>query len=63
MEIPVLKKGRYLSLTIDDYMKDLHGIANPFRELLAQPGLAPQGYCVEWYLSQKEVQCMIWLED
>lgn len=63
MNTLVLKKGRYISLTIHDYMKDLPGIGKAFGELLAQPGLDPQGYCVEWYLSQKEVQCMVRLED
>jgi predicted transcriptional regulator YdeE len=55
----VLKKGRYLSLTVNDYMKDIPGIGKAFQEILAQPGLDPQGYCVEWYLSDKDVQCMV----
>jgi hypothetical protein len=54
-----LKKGRYVSLLVKDFMKDISGIEKAFNQLLAYPGLDPQGYCVELYLSQKDVQCMI----
>ena len=59
----VLKKGRYISLTIHDYMKDISAIERAFKELLSHPGLNPQGYCVEWYLNERDVQCMIPLKE
>ena len=59
----VLKKGKYISLMINDYMKDIQSIGRAFKELLAYPGLDPQGYCVEWYLSDKDVRCMIRLKQ
>lgn len=62
-ETMILKKGRYISSTIHDYMKDIPSIGATFQQLLSSPGLAPQGYCVEWYISDKEVKCMIRLED
>jgi hypothetical protein len=62
-ETVVLKKGKYISTVIHDYMKDLPSIGRAFEQLLAQPGLDPQGYCVEWYVSQTEVNCMIRLEE
>jgi hypothetical protein len=58
----VLKKGNYNCVTLHDYMKDLSGIGKAFQELLLQPGLDPNGYCVEWYVSDKEVKCMIRME-
>ena len=54
-----LKKGNYICLTINDYMKDIPGIGKAFNELLSHPGLDPNGYCVEWYLNNKDVKCMI----
>jgi hypothetical protein len=54
-----LNKGRYLCITVHDYMKDLLGIGKAFQQLLQQPGLDPQGYCVEWYMDDKGVTCMI----
>ncbi|NBA86482.1 transcriptional regulator [Emticicia sp. CRIBPO] len=59
----VLKKGRYISLTIEDFMKDVQSVGRAFRELLEQPGIDPQGYCVELYYNEKDVKCMIRLED
>lgn len=59
----VLKNGKYICIEIHDYMKDLQGIGNAFQQLLAQPGLDREGCCVEWYVSDKEVKCMIRLEN
>ncbi|MEJ7587400.1 MAG: hypothetical protein WKI04_07550 [Ferruginibacter sp.] len=58
----VLEKGKYISLTINDYNQDLQNIERSFKKLLEYPGLDPAGYCVEWYLDDKEVKCMIRLE-
>lgn len=59
----VLKKGNYISLEVTDYMKDIQSISRAFEILLEHPGLDPQGYCVEWYLDNKDVKCMIRLEE
>ena len=58
----VLKKGKYISTIIHDYMRKPSGIGDTFRELLAVPNIDPEGYCIEWYLSQKDVQCMVRLK-
>ncbi len=55
----VLKKGSYLCITIKDFMKDLAAIGLAFQTLLSQPGLDPEGYCVEEYFNDKDVRCMI----
>ena len=59
----VLKKGKYISQTGYDFMKDLQLIGKTFRELLLHPGLDPNGYCVEWYTDNKNVKCMIRLAE
>ncbi|MGZ3749781.1 MAG: transcriptional regulator [Mucilaginibacter sp.] len=58
----IIKKGNYISLTIHDYMNNLMQIGCSFRDLLAHPGLDPDGYCVEWYLNDKEMKCMVRLD-
>lgn len=59
----ILKKGKYLTLMLTDYMKDVQSIKRAFDQLLDQPGLDPQGYCIEWYLNGgKDMKCMIRLE-
>jgi hypothetical protein len=59
LDTVVLKKGKYICLTVRNYMKDEQSIGNAFKVLLASPGLDPQGYCVEWYFNETDVKCMI----
>jgi len=63
LEIITIKKGNYVSATLHDYMKDLPAIGNTFQQMIARPDIDPKGYCVEWYLSDKDVQCMVRLQD
>lgn len=58
-----VKKGNYISILVNDFHRDLQGIDRAFKMLLEQPGLDPQGYCVEWYMTQTSVRCMIRLQD
>ena len=59
----ILKKGNYISLTINNYMKDIPAIGEAFKLLLSNRDIDPQAYCVEWYLSDKDVKCMVRLKD
>lgn len=59
LESLVIRKGNYISLTINNFVEDLLSIKRAFKKLLSYPGLDPQGYCVEWYLSSQDVKCMI----
>lgn len=59
----ILKKGKYISLMVFDYMKDLSSIDKAFQQLLSSPNLDPEGYCVEWYLTDKDLRCMIRLAE
>lgn len=63
LETLILRKGNYIAITIEDFMSDVDSIGKAFQELLEQPGLDPQGYCVEHYYRDKDVRCMIRLED
>ena len=55
----VIKKGFYLSVFLKDYQQNIQNIPNIFQALLATPNLDPEGYCVEWYISQKDMRCMV----
>ena len=63
LESFIIKKGRYISLTISGYMNDEQAIGKAFQKLLSYPELDPNGYCIEWYLNDDDVRCMIRLED
>jgi hypothetical protein len=58
-ETLVIRQGNYISIVLYNFMQDALSIGNAFRQLLAQPGLDPEGYCVECYLSDKDVRCMV----
>ena len=58
----IIPKGEYISTIVLNYPKELQAISKAFDKLLTHPGLDPNGYCVEWYLNEKDVQCMIRLK-
>ena len=57
-----IEKGKYICLTISNYMKDLESIGKAFEELTANPDIDPNGYCIEWYYNETDVNCMIRLK-
>jgi hypothetical protein len=63
LETIIIKKGNYISKTLHDYMRDLPAIGTTFQQMIARPDIDPESYCVEWYLSDKDVQCMVRLKD
>lgn len=42
-----IKSGKYICLTINDFMKDIQGIDRSFKKLLSHSALDPNGYCIE----------------
>jgi predicted transcriptional regulator YdeE len=60
----IIKKGNYICLTVNDFREDIRSIDKAFKQLLKEPDLDPEGYCVEWYDTEKEaVKCMIRLDE
>ena len=55
----VIVKGEYISLIVKDFRKDVASIDKAFNSLISQQGIDPEGYCIEWYLGDNDVQCMI----
>ena len=55
----VIESGQYISLLIENYVSDVSAIVKAFQLLMAYPGIDPQGYCIEWYLNEKDVMCMV----
>jgi hypothetical protein len=64
LPIFTIKKGSYICELVKDFMKDIPAIGRTFQQLLADPRLDPQGYCLEVYhKNQKDVQCLVKLKD
>jgi predicted transcriptional regulator YdeE len=59
LETFIVKKGAYASIIVPDYMNENSAIGEAFQKLLKHPQLDPQGFCLEWYLSKTDVQCMV----
>lgn len=59
LETITIKSGKYLSITVTDFMKDLPAVGKAFQELLAQPDIDMEGYCVEMYPNQTDIKCMV----
>ena len=59
----IIKRGQYISQTVKDYMKAPQNIGLTFQELTSSPDIDPNGYCVEWYLDQNDVRCMVRLDQ
>ena len=55
----IVRKGEYLTVALKDYLKDVAVIGKTFQQLLSQPDIDPNGYCLEWYVSNSEVWCMV----
>jgi predicted transcriptional regulator YdeE len=62
LETITIKKGKYISAKLHDYMKDLPAIGTTFQQMITRPDIDPKGYCVEWYLGDKDVQCTVRLQ-
>lgn len=55
----VITKGNYFTETIYNFMQDSNLIEDAFYRLLATPWLDKTFPCVEWYINDKEVRCMV----
>lgn len=54
-----VKKGTYRAVDIPDFMRDPMQVGKTFQQLTALPELDPEGCCVEVYLNDTDVRCMV----
>lgn len=59
LEEITVKKGNYISIRIDGFMSNIAAIGQAFQNILQQADIDPEGYCVEWYLNEHDVLCMV----
>jgi hypothetical protein len=63
LETFTIKKGTYLGRYIHNFMSDVQQVGSTFREILGQPGLDPNGYCLEIYEGENDVRCLVGLAE
>jgi|SRR6218665_4009174 len=54
-----IKEGPYNSFYITDYRENLDSIGKAFDLLTAEHETDPNGYCLEWYINEKDVKCLV----
>lgn len=59
LEKLTIPAGDYHCIFISDFMKNIAAIGEAFDQLIQLPDIDPEGYCVEWYVSDKDVRCMV----
>ncbi len=59
LETFVIRKGEYMSELLLNFCEDPAIVGKTFQQLLALPELDPQGYCLEIYLSDTDMRCMV----
>ncbi|MEP7164547.1 MAG: hypothetical protein ABI741_07630 [Ferruginibacter sp.] len=63
LETFIIKEGAYISRFIPNFRDDVKSIGEAFTELLAYPGIDPNGYCLEMYVGPAAVRCMVGLKS
>lgn len=59
----IIPAGNYACITVLNYMQNLPSVAQTFRTLLALPNHDTNGMCVEQYINQNDVECMLRLVE
>ncbi len=58
----VLKKGNYISKTINEFMDHIPELGKTFEEMFRTYDYDPEGCCVEYYFNDKDVECRLRLK-
>lgn len=58
----VIRKGVYITKFQKDWRRDETVVGKTFRELLSDPRIDKNGYCVEKYLNETDMLCMVPLD-
>jgi hypothetical protein len=59
LETFVIRKGEYMSELLLNFAEDKRVVDATFQKLLALPELDPMGYCLELYISDKDMRAMV----
>jgi len=57
LETFVIPSGTYQVIAVKDYQHNLGAIQEAFQVLTAHPDIDPDGYCIEYYPNDKDLEC------
>ena len=55
----MIPKGEYIGTPVSRFRKDISVISKTFKTLLSDPEIDAHGFCLEVYLSEDDVMCMV----
>jgi len=58
-----VRKGNYISEIITNWRNNVSLIGSTFQKMLEQQNIKPDGYCLEIYINETDVQCLVPLAD
>lgn len=58
-----IRAGKYIGTVLKDWKQDETSIGRTFQQLLQNYDIDPNGACIEKYIDDKDVQCMVRLRD
>lgn len=62
VETFVIRRGKYISAFLKDWQKEEALIGKTFKKLLSDPRIDKNGYCLEIYLNDKDMRCLVPLD-
>ncbi len=54
-----VRNGNYISETITNWRNNVSLIGSTFQKMLQQQNIKPDGYCLEIYINETDVQCLV----
>lgn len=54
-----VRNGNYISETITNWRNNVSLIGSTFQKMLEQQNIKPDGYCLEIYINETDVQCLV----
>jgi len=59
----IIPQGDYIGETLIDWCKDETMVGKTFRKLLSDPRLDKNGFCLEIYLNETDMRCLVKIES
>ncbi len=59
----IIRKGNYTSIVITNFRDNMNAFGEAFQQLLSDPNIDQTAFCLEDYFNEKDVRCMVRLND
>ena len=63
LEVFIIRKGMYYTVTINDFINCIDKIGSTFQDIISKKDIDPEGCCIEWYFNDRDVRCMVKINE